>query len=332
MLTLKDKICVFYRAGKDDTNHACQMLTKANILAQETGRGVAVLMFGEDSNAIEEFIRYGAEDIYSFTCETDITTRTIVDYISGLIPHMRDVLILFAANKSGKEVSAFLSTRHEIGLTADCINIRNDKTNGYVFSRAAIGDSVIADIVCDINNVYICTVKKGAFEKVLNEKKSKSSIERIELHNTSSASSITAFECVGKRSFQDEDITNYDIVFGIGRGVKDEALRLKIFEIAQRFNAVVVGTKPTIDEKWLPYSHQVGQSGKSIAPKLYIALGISGASQHLVGIVNAKKVIAVNSDEKAMIFQYADYYIVDRIENIIDELEKIIESQKEVFN
>lgn len=331
--SISNQICILFREDEDDLEYACQLLTKALILAKKRECGITVLYFGEEKKGdLVELNKYGADNICLFISDKKINTSTVVDTLSEMISEMKDVLLLFQTNASGKEIATVLSTRFELGLTADCIDICTDEENGFVFSRTAIGDSVIADIVCEKNNVYMCTVKKGAFEKRLCLEKKNLLVKRHLVQNKNTYSNvISVVECIGNRTYSDEDIDKYDIVFGIGRGVKSEMIRRKICEIVLKYNAIVVGTKPVIDEQWLPYSHQVGQSGKSIAPKLYIALGISGASQHLVGIVNAKKIIAVNCDENAMIFKYADYYIVDYVENIIDVLEQIIDEEREDF-
>lgn len=328
---ISNKICILFRKDEDDFEYACQLLTKASILEKECEYGIAVLYFGEEKKSIfDEFNKYGADYIYLFESDEKIDIGMIADTISEMIPEMKDVLLLFQANASGKEIATVLSTRFEIGLTADCVDIHTDEKNGFVFCRVAIGDSVIADIVCEKSNVYMCTVKKGAFEKQVCPKQMDLSIQRGSVRSTHVHSNvISAVESIGTRNCQDEDIDKYDIVFGIGRGVKNEIVRQKIYKIAKKCNGVVVGTKPVIDEQWLQYSHQVGQSGKNISPKLYVALGISGASQHVVGIMNAKKVIAVNRDENAMIFKYADYYIVDNVENIVDVLEQMVDEERE---
>lgn len=328
---ISNKICILFRKDEDDLDYACQLLTKASILQKGCEYGIAILYFGEEKKSIfDEFNKYGADHIYLFGSDKRIDIGMIADTISEMIPEMKDVLLLFQANASGKEIATVLSTRFEIGLTADCVDIHTDEKMGFVFSRAAIGDSVIADIVCEKSNVYMCTVKKMAFEKQVCLKQMDLLIQRRTVRSKHTHSNvISAVENIGTRNCQDEDIDKYDIVFGIGRGVKNENVRQKIYEIAKKYNGVVVGTKPVIDEQWLPYSHQVGQSGKNISPKLYVALGISGASQHVVGIMNAKKVIAVNRDENAMIFKFADYYIVDNVENIVDVLEQMIDEERE---
>lgn len=331
---MKNQVLIPFIKEKDSLDNVCQLLTKGTELAQGYGWGISVLYFGkEDSMLLDELKKYGAKQIFIFDSKEELDNPAVADIVSEMIPDMENALFLFSATKAGKEISSILSIRFEIGLTADCIEVQPDESGGFIFSRAAVGDSVIADIVCVESSIYMCTVKKGAFKKNVCSQPVETIIHKLQVEKKKKRiQSTSIIECLQQNMQQSVSIEKYDIVFGIGRGVKKQETREKIYDLAKKFNAGIAGTKAVIDEQWLPYAQQVGQSGKSISPKIYIGFGISGASQHVVGILNAKKIIAVNQDENAMIFQYADYAIVDNVENVVDAMERISKEREDIKN
>jgi electron transfer flavoprotein alpha subunit len=199
---------------------------------------------------------------------------------------------------------------------------QNDNEYQYIFTRAAINSTVLAQIECINTNISMCTCKENAFvvteyypkKKIPVHKWNKNLLEFIFEKNYILHSEYA------KCTERNIALENSNLVFGIGRGVRNKDDLNLIKQVAQKHNAMIAGTRAVVEEGMIDKKWQIGQSGISISPEIYVAIGISGATQHIVGIKNAKKVIAINTDENASIFAYSDYCIIDDYKNILNEL------------
>ena len=308
-------------------DHMAQMISKARNLADESGHLVSVLYIGDKKEStIKEISECGA-DLLIFGMGCKYVGMWQYSYIiTGLIKKRKPELILFQASNFGKDIAAIISTRFEAGLTADCIDILYDSKEGFRFVRAAICDSVIAQISCINCNINMGTVKEGVFEIYKTERKSDIQVLSftVEDHENVYDKNVICLDTREVEQATNEiNINEYATVFCIGRGASSPECVKAIYALAKKYHACVVGTRPIIEEGIMKRECQVGQSGKSISPQLYVGFGVFGASQHLVGIRNAKKIIAVNKDPNAPIFDYADYSIVADVKEILNELYKI---------
>lgn len=303
-----------------------QILSKAKKIAVSSNKLVNILCVGaNDEDQFQAIANYGADIITLSEQVQPISLRKRVEVASTVMREMRPELILLPATDTGKALAAILSTRFEIGLTADCIDIELMSDKDFYFSRAALNASVIAKIKCINCDMKMGTIKKDVFMIQEPGDKCIVNVERIDCDtDDTEEQKIQVLESVElKKASRHIDLDKYPIIFGIGRGVKTTNTKEKILKLAEKWGAVVVGTRPLVEEGFIEEERQVGQSGKSISPRLYIGFGISGASQHMVGIKNAKTVIAINNDSNAPIFDYADYPIIADLNVIIDELEKL---------
>lgn len=319
------EILVVCDAKEYDSEHSLQIITKARVLANECGKDVLVICAGQyDEKRLKELITYGANNVIIYESIEKIEVNEFADIMTEVIKEHRPEVIMFPASNYGKAVAAILSTRFEAGLTADCIDI--EFTDDFCFCRAAINNSVIAKIKCTNCDIKMGTIKKDVFAKKEYEGKINGTIKRMEFSSNKINYDDTAeiIESTKIKVKQYVDINKYSIVFCIGRGVNKKQTRDKIFNIAQKYGAGVIGTRAAAEAGMIEKAYQVGQSGKSISPNIYIGLGVSGASQHMVGIKNAGIIIAVNNDENADIFNYSDYSIIDDVDNIISEMEKLL--------
>lgn len=328
----KIKICVISDNEGYASDHVLQLVSKSKMLAECYGMEVSVACIGAaDQEAFKLLGNYGADKI--LFCEQQ-RVLSVSDYsliIEDMLRHQNPQAVLFTASSYGKKLAAVLSTRFESGLTADCTDIQYNAEEGFLFFRAAINDSVIVKIIGIHCRCIFGTVKKNVFMKkscprsaavnVINydfRLKEQQIQDQPELFNIMKAEEKTVVE-----------VNKYSIVFCIGRGVNEE-IKNRIFRLAELCHAVVVGTRAVVEDNLIEKDRQVGQSGKSISPKLYIGFGVSGASQHLVGIRNADTVIAVNNDENAAIFNYADYSIIEDVETVVSEMERLFYMNMEV--
>lgn len=302
-----------------------QIVSKARILADKSNRKVSVLCIGNYAeDKFKNLMTYGAEQV--IICETEEmeNIRLFSDIACDAAKAYQANVILVPASVFGKGVAALLSTKLDAGLTADCIDIDVDENDVFSFSRAAINDSVIAKIQCINCDINMCTVKKGVFPKKPYEGNIDGDIFRFEWTKKKEYAKEEVVSCKKCEKEEEIDISKYPIVFCIGRGVKNQATRDKIIELAERVHAGVVVTRAVVEDYDMNKARQVGQSGKSISPKIYVGFGVSGASQHMVGIKQAELIVAVNNDKNAPIFDYADYSINEEVETFIQIMDSEI--------
>lgn len=231
-------------------------------------------------------------------------------------------IIIFPSNQRNKEISSRLSILLEAGLTADCLELEYVGEE-FIFSRTANGDSVIAKIKGQNSTIQICTLKESS---QLNTKQELVSEEK----------SIQSYDFLGEKKLCRKvvkeilksaatkiEFNKAKIIFGIGRGVSTTEDIERIKNIAQKIGAEYGCTKSISDSLLMEETRKIGQSGQVIAPDLYIAIGISGSTQHLVGIKNSKQIVAINNDSDAPIFKYADVGILGDAHEFIKELETL---------
>lgn len=294
------------------------------MLADHCSKNVVVLCIGKyKEDQFKTLNQYGANTIIISEQSEQPNVRSFSDIISAVIKQRTPYVVLFPASHFGKSVAAILSTRFEAGLTADCIDIEVTDHFDLYFSRAAMNDSVIAKIKCINCDIKMCTVKKNVFIKNKYRNVVTCNIEKFNFNCEDNTDFIKILSVTKKEVVSNVDINKYSIVFCIGRGVKSTETRNKIYQLASQCGAGIVGTRAVVEEEIIEKERQVGQSGKSISPKIYVGFGVSGASQHMVGIKNAGVIIAINNDENAAIFDYADYPIVEDVDVIVDELLRI---------
>lgn len=334
-ITLNKEILVVCDGKEYASEHVLQITSKARLLADsrnissdqsDFGLQVTVLCIGpEKKEDYETLFTYGADRVLTYVVDDTVSAGQFCNIVSSVIDNEEILAVFYPASDFGKQVAAVLSTRTEAGLTADCIEISFDEQFELCFSRAAMNDSIIARIKCINNPLMMCTVKKDVFVK--KEYHTNGRIEpflgSVE-ETTEDLPEVVESYSVTEEEKASVDLNQYSIVFGVGRGVKDHKTYEKICEIAKKCGAVVVGTRAVVEEGLLTKEYQVGQSGKSISPKIYACFGVSGACQHIVGIKNAELVIAVNNDKDAAIFQYADYKVVEDLNEIVEEMARLL--------
>ncbi len=305
-------ICVVCDSFKiEDREYIYQLISKATQLANDIAAKVIVIGMGIYSNGdIEEIFAYGADEIY--WCKTEIVNPSeATNLVEKLLSELLDLkLVMFTNTILGQTVAAMVSTRLAVGLTAECIDIKMD--NGtFIFIRSAINSSVLVQIITQKSKFGMCTVKNNTFCQVKRKEYKVGYINYIESNYENQNSTFSLLLQQPKKIDKHLDLDNAKIIFGCGRGITISNSFELLKKVASKYKAEIVCTRPIVEDSVLEYTRQVGQSGRSIRPDIYIAFGISGASQHMVGIKNAKLVVAVNNDENAKIFDYANYKIVE---------------------
>ncbi len=301
-----------------------RLITKAKELSGEYGDTVVTIIIGNLSEEEKKNIyRCGADHIVHCSCVLDTIVK-YEDILCQIYQNYIPTLVLFLAYPDEKSCASKFAIKIKAGLTADCIDIMRDTEEKFVFTRTAKSDCVIVDIVCINTKIRMCTVKENIFEHRFMYGDS-GSYEVVEFQKAfvDERIQILGREVKEKDSVKKEiDFAHAKIVFGIGRGCKEKKTYERIQQMASWLNAEIAGTRAMVEEKLIERERQVGQSGITIQPDIYIACGISGAIQHMVGVSKAKLVISINKDEKAPIVNYADYVIVGDCDEILHRLHK----------
>lgn len=311
--------------------HSYQLLGKARQL-HENGECEVTAICLQLVNQQQQMhlAAYGADRIiYCSSHDDDIYEKT--RWLADLVERYRPPLLLFAATEWGRAMAASLSALVGAGLTAECIEIHYDANERYVFSRTALNASVIANIVCINTDIQMCTVGKNVFSSCYCSDRPSAKILEVKKNGrivpTPSTQILQILSQESLNGTMDCSLDDADIILAFGRGLSHPDGLHNLRKLAKSIHAEVGGSRAVVEKGLLPRSKQIGQSGISVSPKLYIAFGISGASQHLVGIKNANCIVAINNDPNAPIFDAANYRIVDDCFRIITELNELLTEQ-----
>jgi electron transfer flavoprotein alpha subunit len=229
-----------------------------------------------------------------------------------------DCIVLAAHEHFGIDLAPGLSIKLNSTFVSDVLDITGVEGVGLRVTRQEFGGQVSAHVQCDISSGAVITIRPGAFKPLEGAPISGAVIDK-----SADVGSLTA----GRRYLEtvvaeagDVDITKHNILVSIGRGIQDKENVAIAEELAEALGAAVSCSRPVVDAKWMEKSRQVGSSGKTVKPKVYLACGISGSFQHLAGIKGSPLLIAINKNPKAPIFQVADVGIVDDILEFLPEL------------
>jgi electron transfer flavoprotein alpha subunit len=305
-----------------------EMLTKARELSEKTGSELTAILLGKN---VKEHAKMLAEYAKTVVMVEDIrlenfNSEAYKKILSTLITQHKPLLVMMGHTSYGVELAPRLATALKLPLATDCIDLAFEDEALNV-TRQMFGGKVNVKAAARKAETYIITVRQATFAP---QKPSPPANGQI----VETTSPLTE-EITEKRFIQyvlpppgGVDITAAEKLVGIGRGIKDVANLPVADELAKTLGGVLACSRPIVDKGWLPTDRQVGTSGKTVKPKLYLALGISGAFQHVLGMKGSDLIIAVNKDPKAPIFSYADYAVVEDLFKIAPSLKnKINESR-----
>ncbi|NFN88300.1 electron transfer flavoprotein subunit alpha/FixB family protein [Clostridium sporogenes] len=309
---------------------ALELIGKGKDLSKKLGVELTAVLLGYDiDNMPKQLIDYGADKVLYVNDPLlkNYTTDGYTKVISDLIQERKPEILLVGATYIGRDLAPRISSRLGTGLTADCtgLDIDND-TRNLLMTRPAFGGNLMATIICESNRPQMSTVRPGVFEKLEKDSNRDGSIENIKINLRESDIKIKIKEII-KLAKEIEDISEAKILVSGGRGLgSPEGFKL-LRELADLMGGAISGSRAVVDSGWIDKAYQVGQTGKTVRPNLYIACGISGAIQHLAGMQDSDYIIAINKDESAPIMQVADLSIVGDYKKIlpsmIDEIKKI---------
>jgi electron transfer flavoprotein alpha subunit len=300
-------------------------ISEAARLAGELGSEAAAVAVGEVADdACQGLGAYGAQKVYRARGVQEGLAQPVVDVMAKLIAERDISYALFGGGLLGFEVGAGLTARLGAGVTMEVTEVRVEDGK-LVAVRPVLQDSAVVDVGCT-GEPGIIIGRLNAFDAQERDGAS-AEIEDIEVE-LSDWSTKAAMVTRGEARGEDVNIEDAEILVGGGRGLgKAENFQL-CEELAEALGGAVAATRAVVDAGWYPYAAQIGQTGKTVAPKLYLAAGISGAIQHKVGMQSSENILAINKDPNAPIFEFCDLGIVGDLNKVLPKLTEAVKAKK----
>ena len=299
-----------------------ELLSKGRKLADSLNTELCTVCFGHHVNNVEQLITYGADKVYLIDSpafadfQEDVYARKLFELIQEYKPE----IVVAGATPCGRSLIPRVAARLRTGLTADCTGLEIDPESRLLLqTRPTFGGNIMATIICQTKRPQMATVRPRVFKKGVLDRRRKGQIVKVNLDSegiTSRTKLLDFIEDVSEKI----NLEDADIIVSGGRGLgKAENFQL-LEELANVLGAALGSSRPPVDDGWISYSHQVGQTGRTVCPKLYIACGISGAVQHLAGMQTSDCIVAINDDPNAPIFEVATYGIVGDLFKVVPML------------
>lgn len=329
----KTKDLWVYVETKEDgsaKNVGLELLGPGRDLADKQGGKLVAIVIGSGvDQAVNDASAQGADQVIVVDAPEfkDYTTDAYTAALYHLIEKYGPTTLLIGATPDGRDMGPRLACRLKTGLTADCTGLDIDPDSGNVaWTRPAFGGNLMATILCPDHRPQIGTVRPGVFKKSA-PAEPKAEIIREEFHVAPEQIRTELLEIIREAAGELVDLEGADIIVSGGRGVGGPEGFAPVKALAEVLGATVGASRAAVDSGWISHAHQVGQTGKTVAPKLYIACGISGAIQHLAGMSGSDCIVAINKDPDAPIFDVADYGIVGNLFDVLpaltDEIKKL---------
>lgn len=291
------------------------------ITARTSGKITAVLMGHDVSRFTDEVSSYGADRII-LVDEEELSMYKTIPYagvLTALIKKYGPDAVIISATKNGKDLAPRVARRLGTGITANCTELSVDSESGLISWNMPAPGGIMATILCRDTKPQMGTICPGAFKKAKSNAVIVSEIiyEHFPELENDPLSIIRRFV---READTERSITSSDIIVAGGRGLGSAENFARLRELADILGAAVGASRAVVDLEWIDAKHLIGQTGKIVNPRLYIAFGISGALQHMVGVEHADCIVAVNKDETAPIMDYADYAVIGDANAVLSEL------------
>ncbi|GEM_PF-19021 len=308
-----------------------ELIGEATSLAQDLRQQVVAVVLGHNvAQHAEELIHYGAdkvivvEDPILAEYMTEPYAKAMTAIIRAKVPE----IVLFGATFIGRDLAPRVSARVKTGLTADCTGLNIDPDSGLLMmTRPAFGGNLMAVIRCKTHRPQMATVRPGVMQPMEKDGSRTGEVERFPLAFTDADKTIEILE-VTKKTKTNTDITHAKCLVSGGRGIGGKGTFGLLQEVADLLDGDISASRAVVDAGWIDKDRQVGQTGKTVRPDLYLACGISGAIQHVAGMENSNTVIAINKNDTAPIFGVADLGVVGDLSVILPKLKEAITAAK----
>ena len=308
-----------------------ELLGKGRELAEQLKVELAAVLLGEKrEERAQELIGYGADKVYLVDHEKlkDFRDDSYADVLVDVIGEYKPEIVLAGATSIGRSLIPKVAARLETGLTADCTGLDIDEEKKILLqTRPAFGGNIMATIICPNHRPQMATVRHKVMKEAPFDRNRKGEIIRIEVDPKRIPSRTEVIKMVESME-ETVLLEEADIIVSGGRGLGAPENFKLIEELAKTLGGAVGASRATVDAGWIPYAHQVGQTGKTVCPKIYIACGISGQIQHLAGMQSSRVIVAINKDPDAPIFNVATYGIVGDLFEVVPALIKKFKEAK----
>ena len=309
-----------------------ELLARGRSLADACGEQLVSVLLGANVSEAElsTLIQHGADLVISVQ-DPDLEAFIVETYsnvLIDLVQQMKPNIILAAATNNGRTLMPHVAMRLHTGLTADCTDLQIDLNTGDLLqTRPAIGGNILATIKTPNHRPQMATVRPRSTQPLPADPSRSGRIQQISLKPelVDRRVKLLSFEA---EAADESNLQDSDVIVSGGRGMKKGDNFQLLHDLASLLGGKVGASREAVDRGWARYPQQIGLSGKTVLPKLYIALGISGAIQHLAGMKTAETIVAVNADPNAAIFQVADFGIVGDAFQILPELISRLEERK----
>ena len=299
-------------------------ISEAAKLAGDVGGDAAAIVVGDISDeACAGLGAYGAAKVYRAKAVPEGLAQPIVDAMAKVITDEGYTYALFGGGLLGFEIGAGLTARLNAGVTMEVTAVEA-KDGNLVAHRPVLGDSQIAEVGY-VGDPGVIIGRINAFD--VNESGGTAEVVDVDV-DLSEWSTKARMVKRGEQRGEDVNIEDANILVGGGRGLGSEENFEVAETLAESMGGAVAATRAVVDAGWYPYAAQIGQTGKTVAPDLYLALGISGAIQHKVGMQNSENILAINKDQNAPIFEYCDLGVVGDLHKIVPKLTEAIKAKK----
>ena len=308
-----------------------ELLGEGRKIADKLGSKLTALLIGNKvENLVEDLSRHGADEVLVVDNKEleNYTTDGYTKAICELAKDRKPNIIFIGATFIGRDLGPRVAARLETGLTADCTSLDVDVESGDLLAtRPAFGGNLMATIVCPEHRPQMATVRPGVFEKLpLGE--NDATVEKVDIKFTPEDIRTKIVEII-KEHKDIIDISEANVLVAGGRGIGSEENFKMLKELAEVMNGSIAASRAAVEKGWIDKDYQVGQTGKTVRPNIYVACGISGAIQHAAGMQESDMIIAINKDANAPIMKIADYAIVGDVNKVVPEFIAQLKAMKE---
>jgi electron transfer flavoprotein alpha subunit len=298
---------------------AYELVSEGRRLADGLGAVLCAVCLGHEIQGVEQLISYGADKVYLLDDpaladhDEDIYTRALADLVRQHEPQ----ILLAGATSLGQSFIPRVAASLQTGLAANCTGLEVDPESKILLqTRPAYGGNLMATVICPEKRPQMCTIRPHVFKRGKADESRQGQIVRVDFDKRSVTSRTKVLQMIDDLT-EKVKLEEADIIVCGGRGLGAAKNFGILAELAEVLDAALGSSRPPVDDGWIPYSHQIGQTGKTVSPKVYFACGISGAPQHLAGMQTSDIIVAINEDPRAPIFEVATYGIVGDLFKVV---------------
>lgn len=329
MSTCRD-VWVFLECGHDGLRRVgLELLGPARAIADKLEERVVGVLLAENATELARTaISHGADVVITSGGSrfANYDTEIFTDAMTALVKKYNPEVLMLGATDTGRDLAPRIAARLHTGLTADCTSIDVGADRIVQWTRPAFGGNLMSTNICPQKKPQMGTVRPNVFPKPQLDDSRVGTIIEEALDEVPGVSRVKLIEVLKIPTETTANLDEASIIVSGGRGLKGPENFAILQDLADAVGGSIGASRAAVDSGWIPHAYQVGQTGKTVCPKIYIACGISGAIQHLIGMSSSDTIIAINKDKDAPIFQVADYGIVGDLFQVVPELTREIRS------